>query len=75
MPYPAQPNGFFMSRVFPGLLVFLLVSAAYLYTFPQPNIFYAVVVLLHAIAGVITALLLAVFLFLPTRLLRPVRAV
>ncbi len=52
-----------MSRGFSGLLVFLLVSAAYLYTFPQTNIFYALVVLLHAIAGVITALLLAVFLF------------
>ncbi len=40
------------------LLVFLVLSAAYLYTFPQANIFYAGVVLLHALAGVVAALLL-----------------
>ncbi|MFZ1049827.1 MAG: hypothetical protein WAN41_04005, partial [Candidatus Sulfotelmatobacter sp.] len=45
----------------------LVISAAYLYTFPQPNIFYAVVVLLHALAGVIAAILLIPALF---RLLR-----
>jgi tetratricopeptide (TPR) repeat protein len=67
MANPKQLNGFFASRGLPGLLIFLLVSASYLYTFPQPNVFYAVVVLLHAIAGVIAALLLAAFLF---RLLR-----
>ncbi|HXA84566.1 MAG TPA: hypothetical protein VNZ47_05800, partial [Candidatus Dormibacteraeota bacterium] len=64
---PKQSTGFAVSRVFTGLLVFLLISAAYLYTFPQPNVFYALIVLLHAIAGVITALLLAAFIF---RLLR-----
>ncbi len=37
---------------------FLVISAAYLYTFPQPNIFYAAVVLLHALAGGVTAILL-----------------
>ena len=40
------------------LLPFLVLSAAYLYAFPQPTIFYAGVVLLHALAGVITAILL-----------------
>jgi tetratricopeptide (TPR) repeat protein len=57
----------FLSRALPWLLVFLFVSAIYLYTFPQPNVFYATVVLLHVVAGCFTALLLAVFLF---RLLR-----
>ncbi|MGA2376439.1 MAG: tetratricopeptide repeat protein [Candidatus Sulfotelmatobacter sp.] len=47
-----------MGRTFSWLLSFLVISAAYLYAFPQPNIFYAVVVLLHALAGVITAILL-----------------
>ncbi len=41
-----------------GLILFLAVSAAYLYAFPQPTIFYACVVLLHAVAGVIAAILL-----------------
>jgi Flp pilus assembly protein TadD len=44
-----------------------VISAAYLYTFPQPNIFYAGVVLLHAAAGVVTAILLVLAL---VRLLR-----
>ncbi len=47
-----------MGRTLSWLLPFLVISAAYLYAFPQPNIFYAVVVLLHALAGVITAILL-----------------
>src|SRR5215469_14584358 len=54
-------------RAFSVLLVFLVVSAAYLYTFPQPNIFYAAIVLLHAAAGVMVAVMLAIFLL---RLLR-----
>jgi len=44
------------------LVAFLTVSASYLYAFPQPNIFYAGVVLLHALAGVIAALFLLLFL-------------
>src|SRR5277367_5719035 len=67
MPNPVKSRVFFLSRVFGGLLVFLFISAAYLYTFPQPNVFYAAIVLLHAIAGAITSVLLVVFLF---RLLR-----
>ncbi len=47
-----------MGRVLSWLLPFLVISAAYLYAFPQPNIFYAVVVLLHALAGVVAAILL-----------------
>ena len=40
------------------LVVFLTVSAAYLYTFPQANIFYAGMVLLHALGGAVAAVLL-----------------
>ena len=54
-------------RVLAGLIIFLFFSAIYLYTFPQPNVFYALVVLLHATAGVITSVLLAAFFY---RLLR-----
>jgi Flp pilus assembly protein TadD len=44
-------------------LVFLSVSAIYLYAFPQPTVFYAAVVLLHAVIGVIAAILLVVALY------------
>src|SRR3984957_17047085 len=54
-------------RALSWLLPFLVVSAAYLYTFPQANVSYAGVVLLHALAGVIAAILLVPALF---RLLR-----
>jgi tetratricopeptide (TPR) repeat protein len=49
------------------LLPFLALSAAYLYAFPQANIFFAGVVLLHTFAGIVTAALLIPALF---RLLR-----
>ena len=39
------------SRFFPGVLVFLFISAVYLFAFPQPNVLYAAVVLLHLVAG------------------------
>jgi hypothetical protein len=42
---------------------FLLISGAYLYAFPQPKPFYAAVMLLHALAGVIAAILLVLALF------------
>ena len=48
-------------------LVFLTVSATYLYTFPQPNLVYAAVVLLHALAGVVAAILLLMFIALQLR--------
>jgi cytochrome c-type biogenesis protein CcmH/NrfG len=50
-------------RALAPMLVFLFVSAGYLYAFPQANIFYAGVVLLHALVGVVTAIYLAIFLF------------
>jgi Flp pilus assembly protein TadD len=40
------------------LVAFLVVSAGYLYAFPQPTVFYAAVVLMHVLAGVIAAVLL-----------------
>jgi tetratricopeptide (TPR) repeat protein len=54
-------------RLSSSIVVLLTVSAAYLYAFPQPNLFYAAVVLLHASGG-----LLATFFFVPAliRLLR-----
>ena len=48
----------FVGRALSWLLVFLVVSAAYLYAFPQPNLVYAGVVLLHALGGLVTAILL-----------------
>jgi Flp pilus assembly protein TadD len=56
-----------VGRTLSWLLPFLVISAAYLYAFPQPNIFYAVIVLLHALAGVIATILLIPLLI---RLLR-----
>ncbi|GAC1515683.1 MAG: multiheme c-type cytochrome [Terriglobales bacterium] len=43
------------------LLVFLAISAAYLYAVPQANVFYAGIVLLHTIAGVFASGLLLVY--------------
>ena len=48
----------FAGRALSWLIPFLVVSAAYLYTFPQPNIVYAGVVLLHAVGGALAAVLL-----------------
>jgi len=56
-------SGGFSGRALSWLLVCLTVSAAYLYTFPQPNIFYAGVVLLHAAGGVLATVLLIPALF------------
>jgi cytochrome c-type biogenesis protein CcmH/NrfG len=58
-----------MSRFFPsqrvisGLLIFLSLSAIYLYAFPQTNLIYPVVVLLHALAGVVAVVLLLISLW------------
>ena len=54
-------------RALPWLLVFLFVSAIYLYAFPQANVLYAGVVLMHALVGLITTIYLLILLF---RLLR-----
>jgi tetratricopeptide (TPR) repeat protein len=64
---PNQSKSFSMPRTLRGLIAFLFISAIYLYTFPQPNVVYAAIVLLHAVGGVIAAVLLTFFLF---RLLR-----
>jgi tetratricopeptide (TPR) repeat protein len=61
------PEASLSSRLLSGLLIFLFLSAVYLYTFPQPNVFYAGVVLLHALGGVVAAVLLLPWLL---RLLR-----
>jgi tetratricopeptide (TPR) repeat protein len=50
-------------RALSGLVVFLAISAAYLYTFPQPNVFYAGVVLLHVLTGVAATLLMVPMLW------------
>jgi hypothetical protein len=56
-------SGGFVGRALSWMVQFLVLSAAYLYAFPQPNIFYAGVVLLHAVGGVFAAILLVPFLF------------
>src|SRR5258706_16370653 len=56
-------SGGFVGRALSWLVPFLILSAAYLYAFPQPNIFYAGIVLLHATGGVLAAILLVPFLF------------
>ncbi|MBV9624521.1 MAG: hypothetical protein JOZ14_11130, partial [Acidobacteria bacterium] len=50
-------------RALAPLLGFLLLSAAYLYAFPQPNVIYAAVVLLHALLGTVASIYLAALLF------------
>jgi Flp pilus assembly protein TadD len=54
-------------RVLGWLVVFLAASAAYLYAYPQPNIVYAGVVLLHAFGGALATIILIPMLI---RLLR-----
>jgi len=51
-----------MNRTLSLLIGFLVVSAIYLYTFPQANVLYAGVVLLHALAGVVASVWLLVWL-------------
>jgi Flp pilus assembly protein TadD len=60
-------GGSTLIRVLGWLVVFLAASAAYLYAYPQPNIFYAGVVLLHAFGGALATLILIPML---VRLLR-----
>jgi tetratricopeptide (TPR) repeat protein len=51
-----------MNRALSLLIGFLVVSAIYLYTFPQANVLYAGVVLLHAVAGVVASIWFLVWL-------------
>jgi cytochrome c-type biogenesis protein CcmH/NrfG len=46
----------------PRLIGFLVLSAIYLYALPQANLVYPVIVLLHAIAGIVASILLTVWL-------------
>jgi tetratricopeptide (TPR) repeat protein len=55
-------TGTSVNRALPLLIGFLVVSAIYLYAFPQANVFYAGVVLLHAAAGVVASVLLVLWL-------------
>jgi Tfp pilus assembly protein PilF len=54
-------------KVLRGLLFVLAASAAYLYPFPQANLFYPAMVVIHALGGVVAAVVGAVML---ARLLR-----
>ncbi|MBV9182334.1 MAG: hypothetical protein JO356_13570, partial [Acidobacteria bacterium] len=56
-------KSFLGRQALPPMLAFLFLSALYLYCFPQPTIFYALVVLLHAVVGVVASGYLAAFLF------------
>jgi len=53
-----------LDRVLGLLIAFLVLSAVYLYAFPQANVLYAGVVLLHAVAGVVASALLLFWLAL-----------
>src|SRR6266481_1152288 len=44
------------------LLFFLVLTAAYLYPFPQVNIFYPAVVVMHAFVGIVATILLVALL-------------
>src|SRR5258708_10942962 len=58
-----SPSQALSDRTLSWFIAFLVISAAYLYSFPQPNVFYAVVVLLHAMGGVLATILLVPMLF------------
>jgi tetratricopeptide (TPR) repeat protein len=55
-------KNWFGYRALPRMLIFLFFSAIYLYAFPQANVLYAIVVLLHAAIGVLASVYVAVFL-------------
>jgi tetratricopeptide (TPR) repeat protein len=50
-------SAFNKRRSLTALVVFLFGSAVYLFAFPQPNLFYAAIVLLHVVAGIVATLL------------------
>jgi len=51
-------EAFSNGRVLTTLGVFLFISAVYLFAFPQPNVIYPAMVLLHVLAGVLATALL-----------------
>src|ERR1700746_3177320 len=59
MPGISSASAFPRNRLWAFLVCFLIVSAGYLYAFPQASVFYAVIVLLHAAAGIVASWLLA----------------
>jgi Flp pilus assembly protein TadD len=54
---------FWGQRATAGLTVLLFASAVYLYAFPQANLLYPAIVLLHAGFGVVATVLLLIFLY------------
>ena len=61
-----QPKTYWLLQ---GFLLSLLLSAGYLYCFPQPNLIYVLGILFHTLVGVIVAVLLVRYL---PRILRDV---
>ncbi|HYH00389.1 MAG TPA: tetratricopeptide repeat protein [Terriglobales bacterium] len=61
-----------LDRMAVWLVVVLSASAAYLYAFPAPNLFYAAIVLLHVLVGLVATVLLLVWLSGAFRKLRTV---
>jgi len=57
---PAEKS--FAQRLLFALVAFLAASAVYLYAFPQPNVEYAGIVLLHAVGGVVAGVWVLVWL-------------
>src|SRR5882724_315043 len=57
------PNLSITQKVLRALVLLLLLSAAYLYPFPQANVLYPVVVLLHVFIGIIATVLLVAMLW------------
>ena len=64
---PPRFKSLFCRPLLSGALIFLFLSAVYLYAFPQANVFYAGMVLAHAVVGLIASIYLLVLLY---RLLR-----
>jgi Flp pilus assembly protein TadD len=44
--------------ILPALIIFLFASAIYLFAFPQPNVIYPAIVLLHVLAGIVASFLI-----------------
>ena len=57
----------FIQKLVSGLMLVLLISAAYLYPFPQVNLVYPAAIVIHVFGGILATLLLVFFLW---RLLR-----
>ena len=55
-------SSFSVNWVLPRLIGFLVLSAIYLYAFPQANLIYPVIVLLHAVGGILAVVLLVIWL-------------